>query len=325
MEQVKSVLITGISGFIGKLTVSYLARKNYNVTGIVRPGTSSAQLEHIPESVTLHELNLDDSKGLNDFLNKHNFDCVLHIGALRGGRKYSKNTFYAVNVTSTQLIMEYCFKHKARLVFCSSVGVFGAIPEELPANNYTRKRNDNYYHYTKIVCEEMIANRVLEGLDAIVVRPAITYGEGDYGFPYTLTKLIDKKLLRFPNQPVRIHMTNANTLAQIIARLVETNVTPGTEFIVADKEPVLLAELVKFISNQLHGADYPANREIQVKWFRLGEAIARTMKNELWISRFELLSRSWYFDTSEVYKQLDMQPEKTIPSFKTVINWYKKH
>ena len=63
------------------------------------------------------------------FLNKNQFDYILHIGALRGGRNFSKNDFYKVNVNATEQLAVYALTHHSNFIFCSSVGVFGGIPK----------------------------------------------------------------------------------------------------------------------------------------------------------------------------------------------------
>jgi len=56
--------------------------------------------------------------------------------------------------------------------------------------------------------------------------------------------------------------------------------------------------------------------------FKFFTKIAKLFKNELWVSRFELISNSWYFDVSDTYRDLDLKIYNTIPDFKKVIDWY---
>ena len=51
------------------------------------------------------------------------------------------------------------------------------------------------------------------------------------------------------------------------------------------------------------------------------------MHNELWISRFELISKSWFYDVSAYYDIMDTEginPHFTIPEFKITIEDYLK-
>jgi nucleoside-diphosphate-sugar epimerase len=319
----KKILITGISGFIGKHTARLaLESKKAEITGMIRPGTNPSRVNEFNEKIKFAEIDLTDIPTLRNYLKDNNFDVIIHIGALRGGRKNSNHDFLLANVNSTEQFIINAQQNNSKLIFCSSVGVFGAIPSELPANNHTKRREDNYYHKTKIYAENLIQKYVLYGLNAAVIRPAITYGIGDYGFPFTLTKLVEKKLMFYPNHPVHIHLTNINLLAQSFIRLADNNFKTGVQYNIADKEPVKLSELVNFISNELHGCDY-SRKPVPQKYFELAEKIARSAKSELWVSRLELISKSWYYETHRAYKELQLKPTDTIPSFKLVTDWYK--
>jgi nucleoside-diphosphate-sugar epimerase len=318
----KSILITGISGFIGRHVAAALTKK-HSLTALVRPGTDPRRIEQFKDQVTFEAIDLTNIPALRTYLKDAKFDSIIHIGALRGGRSFPQSAYFDANVNATEQLALFAQETETQLLFCSSVGVFGAIPQELPATSKTPRQKDNYYHFTKIQAERIIQRQVLYGLDAAIVRPAITYGPGDYGFPYTLTKLVDKKLLVYPREDVTIHLTHVDLMVQAFVRLLEDDYRSGSEFIVADRHPVQLTQLADFISNELRGKAYPASKAIDKKWFALGENCARFFKSELWTSRFELISKSWYYDTEKAYSELGLKPTETIPTFRTVTSWYK--
>lgn len=318
----KSILITGISGFIGRHVAAALMKK-HALTALIRPGTNPRRIEQFKDHVTFEELDLTDIPALRTYLKKSEFDCIIHIGALRGGRKFPKSDYFDANVNATEQLALFARETNTQFLFCSSVGVFGAIPQELPATSKSPRQEDNYYHFTKIQAERIIQRQVLYGLDAAIVRPAITYGAGDYGFPYTLTKLTDKKLLVYPQDDVTIHLTHVDLMVQAFVRLLDGEYQSGSEYIVADRHPVKLSQLASFINQELRGKDYPASRKIPGKWFLLGENCARFFHNELWISRFELISKSWYYDVEKTYAELGLKSTETIPAFRSVTSWYK--
>lgn len=323
-----------------------------SVTAIVRPGTKPSRYAefavqqpgmdpaisqshapvinyglHSPNPIRVVEIDLADIVSLKDFLFTNDFNTVLHIGAIRGGRKFPKSIYLKSNVYATEQMVEYCLAKEARLIFCSSVGVFGAIPNELPANLLTEKNPDNYYHYTKIEAERTINKAVLYGLQAAIVRPSITYGTGDYGFPYQLVKMVNHHYFPLINKRIWIHLCHIDGLVKALSYLVEKQWESGITFAVADREPVQLKSLVDFISRQLQGKNYPSSLVIDRRFFSFGEKIARMMHNELWISRFELISKSWFYDVSTFHELLEKEgylPHFTIPEFKITIEDYQK-
>ncbi|MDD4155775.1 MAG: NAD(P)-dependent oxidoreductase [Candidatus Cloacimonetes bacterium] len=344
VQDLPSVLMTGITGFIGKHTALKIMKK-YNITALIRPNTKKKRYTEFENEVRLIELDLSDKMKLQEFLEKNKFDFILHIGALRGGRAFSADEFLKTNVVATETLLNYAVINNSKFIFCSSVGVFGAIPVELPANNNTPFKEDNLYHKTKIICEKMIQKAVLDkSLKAYIVRPAITYGKDDYGFPYTLTKLVDKRLLFIPDKKIYIHLTNVDALAEAFSKILENDYPIGKIWTVADYERVNFNDLIDFIYerigdykkskiNQKNDDNnktvndfnkYPKSRVIRKEVFVLFTKLAKFFKNELWTSRFELISNSWYYDVKQTYVDLKLKQYKTIPEFKVVVDWYCK-
>jgi len=319
----KTILITGITGFIGKRVAEALA-SDYDLTAIVRPGTDETRLSPALQEANIIYIDLASTSELEAFLKWHSFDFIVHIGALRGGRRCNKQTFINTNLKATEALVANAIANQSKLIFCSSVGVYGAIPSELPAGLATAYKADNLYHNTKIKCEQLILKEVGErGLDACIVRPAITYGKGDFGFPHTLVKLVSKGLLLLPRQPVYIHMANVEVLVEAFCEVTRHGFTSGSIYNVADEHSVGLLDLVDFIYNSLTKKGKYPRWHLWPRWlFSAGAGVAKLFRNELWVSRFELLAHDWYFDVQPVYTTYQLANYNTIPDFQVVIDWF---
>ena len=320
------VLITGITGLIGNLLAKKLLNGNYDLIGLIRPGTDKKRLGDVQDNnkLELIEVDLADNFTLKEKIKKIEFDAVLHIGAIRGGRKFPRETYYLANVAATDILMDRANELNAKFVFCSSVGVFGAIPKTVPANNSSEKQKDNYYHLTKILSEKMLKKQVEEGLRGIIVRPTITYGIGDYGFPYTLIKMIDKKIMFLPTQDIKLHLGDVETITNIFIEVLKKNIEPGKEYIAADSKPISLYKLTNFIYSNLKGRETKYPQKMPTSLFRIGEFFSKKINSELWTARFQLISKNWYYDVSNTYKDLELTTSKTLPQFKRIIEWYKE-
>jgi nucleoside-diphosphate-sugar epimerase len=321
----KKALLTGTTGFIGHHLARKLRQHGFQVTGIIRPTSKRAEVNGFPnnEDTTLLQVDLSDRTAIRGQLAKNTWDYIFHLGAVRGGRNVSRKEYFRVNVDATEEIGEFASKTGAKLVFCSSVGVYGAIPQILPAQVNSPFQDDNYYHHTKIEAEMRLQGLVSRGLNCVILRPAITYGEGDYGFPYSLVKLIDHQIFFLPPIPVKIHLADVDMLCDAFVAAAEKTLTPGLVYNVADLEPVELKSLVDFISLQLKDKTYPVWKRLPILVFRMGEMMAAALKNELWKARFELISRSWHYDVRSVDEDLGVVQPSTIPTFKKVITWYR--
>ncbi|MCB5253058.1 MAG: NAD(P)-dependent oxidoreductase [Candidatus Cloacimonadaceae bacterium] len=319
------LLITGITGFVGFAVLRKIINEGHDITALLRPKTEAKRYQEFSDKVTFKELSLSDTAGLRDYLQSSDFDTIMHIGALRGGRKASQEEYYRSNVSSTEQMVDYCLKHDARLIFCSSVGVYGAIPNELPANYQSQKNPDNYYHYTKIEAEKIIGKAILHGLKAAIIRPSITYGKGDHGFPYQLVKLVARYQFPLINKRIWIHLCHIDALVLAFKLCLGKGFESGLVWNVADREPVQLSALVNFISRQLHKKNYPSLLKVDRVFFSFGEKLSRLCKNELFISRFELISKSWFYDVQGYYKaieKLGQKPHFTIPGIQITIDDY---
>ncbi|MFO8145579.1 MAG: NAD(P)-dependent oxidoreductase [Candidatus Syntrophosphaera sp.] len=316
------LLITGVTGLIGSSVLkAILAGKlDYKITALIRPGTVQERYSAFRTQLEVVKMDLADTERLKAFLDENIFDVIMHIGALRGGRKFSRTEYLSANFLSTQQFVEHCLKHDAKLLFCSSVGVFGAIPEELPANNATERNPDNFYHYTKIECEKVINQAVLKGLKAAILRPSITYGSRDRGFPFQLVKLVAQKRFPLINKRIWIHLCHIDTITHAFIWLLKNEFQPGLSLNVADREPVELADLVNFISREVHADSYHKGLHLDLVFFRWGEWLAKLVRNELWISRFQLISRSWFYHVTNTYELMDLPATFTIPGIKIVIS-----
>jgi nucleoside-diphosphate-sugar epimerase len=318
----KRILITGITGLIGKSVLSKLIQFNdtYDITAIIRPDTNPKRFLGYKDKIKIEYIDLTNIEALKVYLSRESFHIILHIGAIRGGRRFSKQLYYDANVRATEQLVDNSLKNKSRFIFCSSVGVFGAIPDEIPANNESPYKEDNYYHYTKIVAEKIINRAILKGLDAVILRPSITYGTGDKGFPYQLVKMVNNNIFPICNKNIWIHMCNIDTIASAFIKLInEKSSITGVSFNIADVEPVQLKDLVNFIKRQLSGRNYSKLLVFDSSLFTIGYFLSNLIHSDLWKSRFELISKSWFYSVRESYLQLDLPSHFTIPDFNIVI------
>lgn len=171
----KTVLVTGISGFIGGKAALYFLEKGYNVVGWSRL-----------ESYGLFKIKrismLDKTEILNE-LNVCKPDIIIHCaGSADVGRSFEDPDMdYEGNVTITHNLLFAIYKLgmvKTRFIYLSSAGVYGnpislPISEEMPLNPLSP------YAVHKVMCEELckyfVANH---GMDIKIARIFSAYGEG---------------------------------------------------------------------------------------------------------------------------------------------------
>lgn len=198
----KYVLITGATGFIGSRVAEQLLTEQYSLAAIVRKKNDYKNVENLKQKGTiLVEGKFYDEELVEMIFRDFSIESVIHIAALRGSGAGTKEDYYRTNVLGTEVLLQASLHHGvSRFVFISSVGVTGTIPGDLPGDTSNEFHGDNLYHESKVLAEQKVCQYVEKGLDAYILRPAITYGAGDDGFPKTLVKLVKKACCCSPHE-----------------------------------------------------------------------------------------------------------------------------
>ena len=126
-----------------------------------------------------------------------------------------------------------------------------------PAKSTDDANPDNLYHRSKWHGEQLVKKYHSSRLQTIILRPTITYGPGDNGFLPKLVNMVIKKKIILPKKDVFIHLLWVDSLAQSISNLVKTYDFNGKTYNIADKNPILLSELINMISTSFNNKEYP--------------------------------------------------------------------
>lgn len=173
----KTVLVTGATGFLGKYLVELLVKEGYKVKALGRNEKAGKKLE---------ELGAEFCRG--DFTDKQlcegyfeNTDYVIHAGAL--STVWGKwEDFYDTNVLGTRNVCELCIGHEVeRLVYISSPSIYSGKKHrfDIEESDYDPNNRLNYYIRSKIMSEKIIDKYEKKGLYAVILRPRGLFGIGD--------------------------------------------------------------------------------------------------------------------------------------------------
>src|SRR5688500_12685610 len=106
-------------------------------------------------------------------------DQIFHLASAHLEISVPYAHYWKVNVGATVNLLRAA--HDAgvkRVVYCSSVGVFGELAH-LPADESTPCNPTNIYEQTKLAAEQAVQSFTREfGLPVIIARPAWVYGPG---------------------------------------------------------------------------------------------------------------------------------------------------
>lgn len=318
-----SVLLTGASGLIGR----HVARKIAALEGarlicILREGERHPQAPWlIREGAVVVPGNFYEAAVIERVFEEHKIQQVIHLAAIRGGGKAAAEDFQEVNVKGTERLLRTAHVRKAqKFIFCSSVGVYGTIPANMPAGLESPFNGDNQYHQSKIEGEGAVQNYIRKGLNAYIVRPTITYGAGDDGFPHALVHLVKKRLLWLPRSNHRVHLVDVECLAEAFLNLLVNDYSSQRVFVVGDIEPTTMRELADWIHLHFYRRPYPTYFRLPDWVFGLAFRLFQGIRNEKWMARVALLSNDWHYQSADAYRLLGIRPVPTREGFDRFLN-----
>jgi UDP-glucose 4-epimerase len=179
----RSVLVTGASGYIGRLTVQALARDPGRVAQVTALDLRPVPREERIPGVLYETMDIT-SPDLLRLLRDRPVDVVVHLAAIvsppkRGGRELS----YRVDVLGTRNVLDACLESGVgHLVVTSSGAAYGYhpdSPEWLTEDDPLRGNEEFAYSHHKRLIEEMLAETRREHpqLRQLVFRPGTILGE----------------------------------------------------------------------------------------------------------------------------------------------------
>lgn len=178
-----NVLVIGGAGYIGSHVVKELMKNGHKVC--VFDNLSSGLRENLFAENDFIYGNILIERDLDQAFAR-GFDAFVHLAAFKAaGESMIEPEKYSINnISGTINIMNAAIKHNCKyMVFSSSAAVFGE-PQYLPIDEKHPKAPENYYGFTKLKIEEIMAwYDQLKGLKFAALRYFNAAGYDVEGFP----------------------------------------------------------------------------------------------------------------------------------------------
>lgn len=246
----KSVLITGATGFIGQYLVEALRQKtNYRVIAATRRQVDlPVEIRHVGDL----DAHTDWHYALRDI------DVVVHLAARahvlneQGGDADAE--FERVNTAGTKnLVKQAIAAGVQHCIFLSSIGAVASF-SEVPLTEEHDCLPDTAYGRSKLATEQALVNLSKDStLSWTILRPTLVYGAGNPGNMERLVKLV-KLGLPLPlgairNQRSFVYVEN---LVDAIARCILNSNAYGQVFHISDDQTVSTPDLIRLIAQNTH-------------------------------------------------------------------------
>jgi nucleoside-diphosphate-sugar epimerase len=179
------ILVTGASGFVGRVLSARLLQRGHDVGALVRRAGSA------PQGTRALSGDLSDGLSLAEIVAAERPDCVVHLAAEIASQR-SDRRIAEVNVAGTARLLDACLAARGpdgsigpRFVLASTVvtgDALGAmLTEETPLPVHTS------YGRSKQEAERLVLE---SGLPAVVIRPSHVYGPGGWYADELLPRLL---------------------------------------------------------------------------------------------------------------------------------------
>lgn len=173
------ILVTGGSGLLGKELIGQLLAEGKTVTAIYNntplPNFNTNSLSQI-------QCNILDVVGLEEAMK--NVEQVYHCAAIVSFSPKNKKQLFKINVEGTANVVNAALDAGVKkMLHVSSVAALGRIRENELVNesmNWTEETSNSIYGKSKYLAEMEVWRGIGEGLNAVMVNPALILGAGDW-------------------------------------------------------------------------------------------------------------------------------------------------
>jgi dihydroflavonol-4-reductase len=174
--------VTGATGFIGGQVTRRLRARGDEVVALVRSPEKAGALKELGCELVEGDLASEEAirRGVAGC------DSVFHMGAVYkvGIPAKEREPMYDSNVRGTERVLDAAIDAGARrIVYVSTVNVFGNTRGEVVDEGYRRDESDGFlscYDETKYRSHQVALDRIAKGAPVVIVQPGGVYGPGDH-------------------------------------------------------------------------------------------------------------------------------------------------
>jgi nucleoside-diphosphate-sugar epimerase len=168
VRTIRSVAVTGATGFIGHHLTAALVARGIEVRAIVRPESTHP----VPRGAAEVRAPLDTPSLCTAFAG---VDAIVHLAGIISA--IHEAAYAIVNVEGTRAVATAAAMAGARLVHVSSLAAAGPASAKAPRSEADRSQPCTPYGQSKLEGETVVV--ATPGLRWTILRPGVVYGPGD--------------------------------------------------------------------------------------------------------------------------------------------------
>ena len=318
-------LVTGATGFLGRHLVHGLLQRGWQVRVLSRSTDCSAGKA---SAVEIFQGDLARPLSLQGLV--RDIDVVFHLAAQLGDWGVPAETYAAVNVAGTRLLLELSRAEMVRrFVFVSTPGVQGKGHRQ--ATEAMAYNPPYHYEKTKCAAEKIVLHfDQKDDLPTTIIRPDFVYGPGDFR-RIPLYRAIKKgRFIPVGNGRSVLHPTY---VVDAINGILLAAIHPQGRreiFNIAGPQLVSVAQYLRILADGMGKKLPPVHIPKTTAWLAaiLCEGLALITKRPPFISRskVDFLTRDHGSDISKARQRLNYQPRYGFTEgFGLTLAWLNSH
>ncbi|MBF0553708.1 MAG: SDR family oxidoreductase [Nitrospirae bacterium] len=313
------ILVTGVTGFIGRYLSKTLCEKGYVVVGTVRSQRINLSL---PDRMDISIV--DDIGPTTDWRNiLTGVDVIVHLAARVHIMKETSDNplmrYRHINTLGTEhLAIQAAILGVKRMIYLSTIKVNGERTINKPFTEKDHPFPKEFYAISKWEAEQSLRHIAEKtNLEIVIIRPPLVYGPGVKGNFYNILKLVKKGIpLPLANINNSRSLIYAGNLIDAIILCIQHPSAKNKTFLVCDGEDISTSEIIKrlsiFFSNSARLFFLPSTL-LHIAGVITGKSNA-----------VDRLTDSLVIDSSKIRNELGWIPPFTLSQgFKDTVEWFR--
>ncbi|HWO41020.1 MAG TPA: NAD-dependent epimerase/dehydratase family protein [Candidatus Eisenbacteria bacterium] len=245
-----NALVTGATGFIGKQLTERLLDSAHRVTALVR---AEADASVLPGGVGVARGDVRDYVSVERAV--AGCDTVFHLAAKTESLELPKAAIWSVNVEGTANVALACVRHRIkRLVFASSVGVYGRAIDNLSINETTQPKPDSPYGESKLTAERiLLSHHERDALPLVIARISSVLGPGARAWRPFFQSVASGYFRCIGAGRNHHHTADVADIAEGLLLCATVPNVEGRTYVLAGGEPVELREFARLVADEFGG------------------------------------------------------------------------
>ncbi len=249
-QEIKTILVTGATGFIGGAVARRLRAEGCAVRALVRRNSDTAALT--AAGIELRQGDITHAGSVRAAA--EGADAIIHCAALASDWG-PWETFARINTDGARNVFDAALRAGAkRVVHFSTADVFGIYTDgRLIDDSFPLKKSGFPYTDTKVDAEEIAFSYARErGLPVSVLRPAWVYGPGDRTFlPEIDHAMRTRQMVFFGSPRNTMSLAYVDNLADAVMLALTSEEAVGQGYLVCDGAEISWKALTERLADAL--------------------------------------------------------------------------